>query len=844
MPPIDPQQLLKALGPLLTNSGGLKGAQEASRVASLMKDASKLVTRCVYLNILRATESKDASQKFLEVGGWDILNNWLEVAREDNNEPLLGEILEVYQTLPVTVGLLKQNSAAKTIKQLSKAEKEKIKTLSMALVERWTRIIREQNSAAENQEEDKRKQKKNKEKNRLREKEMEKNDKENDKKDGKESEKSRNRERDSKEKDSRDKDSKDKDSRDKDSRDSKDKDHSHKDRKDKSRYREKDREQDKAKREKSKSSSSSKESSSSSSALSSLKNQSSDLSSNKSKDSNSVASKVSSVDDVKTSTSASTTTLNNKLPESDFLKDEPRRPKTVKMLGTKFRSTGLFDEEDDDEGETVTRKAEKPPVKRVGVDTKMEESSEKKPRLHLSMPTLTPSNMETASTTPPEVTHGRIKLIAPKRPPAHEIQESSVFIDALQQATYSSGIKRKKKNSSPSVTTAPVTFKNSSATSPPSASSPPCASSPPPNTQVSEAGPMSPPLLSPTTVMAQKLPSVPSFYRDTLEDVPESTGVSKKESEPDSDSPPPLVKVDSADAEVENETRAGEELMDTNEDKSGFLESQQKPASDKKSKKSVSWAREACLEEIFYFEMDETERENVNRPKSFMDMKKAEMLLDRRAMESAKRFNNDTMVEVLPWRHPKPIDNVIVLVESGCNSAEKHVQMKREQGVLCALFFNKVPDTPIEPDPDTSTDKVETKIIPLEDENGSCTEYKHTYNFNDPSSLPYDPEFGGLPLQNHQGPQMNPEMNSLGAGSMSLANNMSMGNFRGHMNIPPPISHILNTLQQQAQETRDPVIQNLQGMLTNVLQNTNPQDSGMLMERILNALEPFKNQIP
>lgn len=49
------------------------------------------------------------------------------------------------------------------------------------------------------------------------------------------------------------------------------------------------------------------------------------------------------------------------------------------------------------------------------IDTKMEESSEKKPRLHLTMPTLTPSNMDAASTTPPEVTHGRIKLIAPKR---------------------------------------------------------------------------------------------------------------------------------------------------------------------------------------------------------------------------------------------------------------------------------------------------------------------------------------------------------------------------------------------------------------------------------------------
>lgn len=95
----------------------------------------------------------------------------------------------------------------------------------------------------------------------------------------------------------------------------------------------------------------------------------------------------------------------------------------------------------------------------------------------------------------------------------------------------------------------------------------------------------------------------------------------------------------------------------------------------------------------------------------------------------------------------------------------------------------------------------------------------HTYNFNDPSSLPYDPEYGGLPLQNHN-PPMNQAGNTMGAGNMGMGKNMgnmNMNNIRGHMNIPPPICHILNTLQQQAQETRDPIMQNLQGMLTNVL---------------------------
>ena len=40
------------------------------------------------------------------------------MARNENNSPLLGELLEVYLRIPVTVALLKQNSAAKTIKKM------------------------------------------------------------------------------------------------------------------------------------------------------------------------------------------------------------------------------------------------------------------------------------------------------------------------------------------------------------------------------------------------------------------------------------------------------------------------------------------------------------------------------------------------------------------------------------------------------------------------------------------------------------------------------------------------------------------------------------------------------
>lgn len=62
--------------------------------------------------------------RFIEDGGWDILNQWLTDFKEIDNARLLTEIMKLYRELPVTVDLLKKNSAAKTIKQLGKSENE------------------------------------------------------------------------------------------------------------------------------------------------------------------------------------------------------------------------------------------------------------------------------------------------------------------------------------------------------------------------------------------------------------------------------------------------------------------------------------------------------------------------------------------------------------------------------------------------------------------------------------------------------------------------------------------------------------------------------------------------
>ena len=58
----------------------------------------------------------------MSTGAWNVLNTWLQEAKDEDNFPLVVELLKVYKLMPVTIEILKTNNAAKTIKQLVKAE--------------------------------------------------------------------------------------------------------------------------------------------------------------------------------------------------------------------------------------------------------------------------------------------------------------------------------------------------------------------------------------------------------------------------------------------------------------------------------------------------------------------------------------------------------------------------------------------------------------------------------------------------------------------------------------------------------------------------------------------------
>jgi len=141
---MNPEELLENLSPMLCANGGIKNDDDVQDITELMRETDKLVGRCVYLNILKATENLDLLEKFIESGGWEVLNDWLQDAKTAENGPFLMELMVVYANMPVTVGLLKKTNCAKSIKQISKSSDSKeLKTKAADIVGKWMQKIRE-----------------------------------------------------------------------------------------------------------------------------------------------------------------------------------------------------------------------------------------------------------------------------------------------------------------------------------------------------------------------------------------------------------------------------------------------------------------------------------------------------------------------------------------------------------------------------------------------------------------------------------------------------------------------------------------------------------------------------
>ncbi|KAL6457485.1 hypothetical protein MHYP_G00344480 [Metynnis hypsauchen] len=574
--PVDPREVLKGVEALLGKDGELRSLEGVAKVFSLMKASHKMVSRCMYLNILLQTKSHDVLNRFIRVGGYKLLNSWLTYSKTTSNTPLLQLILLTLQKLPLTVDHLKQNNTAKLVKHLSKSgETEELRKLASVLVDGWMAIIRSQSVSSGASPNDK-----------------------------------------------------------------------------------------KRKKEDSK--------------------------------------------------------VRPEVKAGEKGSDEEKKrekPKAHAPSHAKIRSTGL-------EVETPTPiPSKKPPVvPQLGDKYNIKPAVLKRPSSSLSDAPPVEKKYKPLNTTPNSAKEIKVKLIPPQP------MESPGFLDALNSAPVP-GIKIKKKK--------------------PKAASPtsnkPCPFDNKPQTYTGAQAKPS----SPEAPASQTPPHEPQDMEQPGTPVP----MEEPEAMDTGDKPNAL-----------SEPRGEEESLT----KKG------------KKKKSVRWAEEEQLKEYFYFDLDETERVNVNKIKDFGEAAKRELMMDRQTFEMARRLSHDTMEERVPWTPPRPLILSGSLVIPGANSSEKLTQRDREMGILQEIFLSKesVPDSPHEPDPEPY-EPMPPRLIPLDED---CTMMDDSYMEPADSTAA-----AGTTTASQEGSKLPPVLANLMG---SLGNSSRSPQAQG--NTPPPSNPAVN----------------------------------------------------
>eukprot|EP00061_Rhincodon_typus_P019002 g48424.t1 len=256
-----------------------------------------------------------------------------------------------------------------------------------------------------------------------------------------------------------------------------------------------------------------------------------------------------------------------------------------------------------------------------------------------------------------------------------------------------------------------------------------------------------------------------------------------------------------------------------------------------KKRKTVSWREESKLREYFYFELDETERVNVNKIKDFGEAAKREMMMDRQAFETARRLSHDTMEEKIPWTCPVLIDLGPQLAERGSSSQEKYIQEEREKGILQEIFLSKdcVPESPHEPDAE-SYETIPPKIIPLDDENGiEDTTYEEPMKTVAASQSPDGSGSSKLP----------PVLANL-MGSMGIVKNQQSGsNANTGINVQELLTSLMSNQKPIDELVKQPEFSDKIKQLLGPLQNQAPPGQRMAAPPPpVNGYPPSQNNMP
>ncbi|XP_022900944.2 serine/threonine-protein phosphatase 1 regulatory subunit 10-like isoform X1 [Onthophagus taurus] len=734
MPRIDPLQLLNCLTVLLNPNGGILSKNEVQRLASLMtKFSKKLVSKCVYILILKSTETQLLGQFMLE-GGWNLVHLWMQDGINNQNWPLVKELLELLLMAPTDIEQLKTNNLPKLVKSLTKRDDTyNICELSNELVENWLKIVKDSQNKplstipnnnilstiggfeeltgvrpqqiVENQESEESPEKIETLKIVTVKKSDDKSQSESYKialRDGKavlckisKVESNENASKDSTSSTSGEEriedvkteledkiDGKKKESLEKkeksnhDRHRSKSSSKSSSSRKDRDKDKEKSR--DKSSSQKSSSSSSKDRSKNDKHRSNGVKSSSKSSSSSSSKDKKDSKEKQAEKDkDTLTKIQPQALQKIGRIPKKDEKsKDETKKP------------TFSIEVRKGTEDKPKTVKVYKAKMRSTGL---LDEPKPPPPRIPKKTVAPIPANIpppkrpspiretipppEKKSRLDPSERPGSIKLIPPKPKPA-VLQESDIFMDALTASANSKKEPKKKKR----------------------------------RASVSKDTPSSPSEETPTTptTPTTSLITPANFYQDTL-----NTENGDKEG-----------KEDTKDEDGSATPTDAEEKMDVTENRDptelrGVLVHVKK----KGPKRSIRWKPDAELVEVQYFELDETERINVY--KTFGEMSKMEMCGERQALQMSRNRQSlldDNMEPKTAWRLLIEIDVKPALVEPGLKSLEKDIQFAREKTTISLPPFLRLTDTPAEPDPEVHQ-RTDPIPIPLEDpENGESAD--------------------------------------------------------------------------------------------------------------------------
>lgn len=109
------------------------------------KYSKKLVSKCIYIQILKNTETELLGQ-FMAANGWNLCHTWLNDGVTSMNWAFVQEIIEMLLLCPVDGNRLKSNHTPRIVKNLSmnQSQNSTITTLSKKLVEQWLKIAHQE----------------------------------------------------------------------------------------------------------------------------------------------------------------------------------------------------------------------------------------------------------------------------------------------------------------------------------------------------------------------------------------------------------------------------------------------------------------------------------------------------------------------------------------------------------------------------------------------------------------------------------------------------------------------------------------------------------------------------